>query len=80
MFITNPARRSFITGPGIANSYAGMTIPYQEAIERAQTIAPVAQRNAALAEEMRRMPEENIKAILDSGLMPLMRPRMFGGF
>jgi 3-hydroxy-9,10-secoandrosta-1,3,5(10)-triene-9,17-dione monooxygenase len=80
MFITKPARRSFITGPGIGSLYAGMTIPYQEAIERAQTIAPVAKRNAALAEEMRRMPEENIKAILESGLMPLMRPKMFGGF
>ena len=57
-----------------------MTIRYEEAIERAQTIVPVAQRNVALAEEMRRMPEENAEAILDSGLMPLMRPKMFGGY
>jgi len=33
-----------------------------------------------LAEEMRRMPEENVRAILDSGLMPLMRPKAFGGY
>jgi 3-hydroxy-9,10-secoandrosta-1,3,5(10)-triene-9,17-dione monooxygenase len=70
----------FAPGPRFFSHYDGMTIPYQEAIERAQTIAPVAKRNASAAEELRRMPEENIKAILDSGLMPLMRPRMFGGF
>jgi 3-hydroxy-9,10-secoandrosta-1,3,5(10)-triene-9,17-dione monooxygenase len=70
----------FVTGPRIANHYTGMTISYEEAIERARTIVPVAKRNIALAEQMRRMPEENIKAILDSGLMPLMRPKMFGGY
>jgi 3-hydroxy-9,10-secoandrosta-1,3,5(10)-triene-9,17-dione monooxygenase len=70
----------FVTGPRFFSNYAGMTIRHEEAIERAQSIAPVAKRNATAAEELRRMPEENIKAILDSGLMPLMRPRMFGGF
>src|ERR1700733_7071689 len=32
----------FVTGPRIFSNYDGMTIPYQEAIERAQTIVPVA--------------------------------------
>ena len=70
----------FITGPRIATNYSGMTIRYEEAIERARTIVPVAKKNALLAEEMRRLPEENVRAILDSGLMPLMRPRAFGGY
>jgi 3-hydroxy-9,10-secoandrosta-1,3,5(10)-triene-9,17-dione monooxygenase len=73
-------RGMFVSGPRIDTHYTGMTIPYAEAIERARTIAPVAQRNIARAEQMRRMPEDTIKAILDSGLMPLMRPKMFGGF
>ena len=64
----------FVTGPRFFSNYKGMTIRYEEAIERAQTIVPVAKRNIAAAEELRRMPEENIKAILESGLMPLMRP------
>ena len=70
----------FVTGPKFSSNYDGMAIRYEEAIERALTIVPVAKRNAAAAEELRRMPEENIRAILDSGLMPLMRPRMFGGY
>ena len=70
----------FVIGPRFNTNYDGMTIRYEEAIERAQTIAPVAKRNAQATEELRRMPDENLQAILDSGLMPLMRPRMFGGY
>lgn len=70
----------FVTGPRFSSNYRGTTIPYEEAIERARTIVPVAKRNASAAEELRRMPDENIRAILDSGLMPLMRPKMFGGY
>ena len=70
----------FVTGPRSFSNYDGMAISYKEAIERALTIVPVAKRNAAAAEDLRRMPEENIRAILDSGLMPLMRPKMFGGY
>jgi hypothetical protein len=70
----------FVIGPRFLSNYRGMTITYDEAIERAQSIAPVAKRNAAAAEELRRLPEENIRAIQESGLMPLMRPRMFGGY
>jgi 3-hydroxy-9,10-secoandrosta-1,3,5(10)-triene-9,17-dione monooxygenase len=70
----------FVTGPRFSSSYRGMTISYEEAIERARTIVPVARKNAVASEELRRMPEENIRAILESGLMPLMRPRMFGGY
>lgn len=57
-----------------------MAISSAEAVERAASIAAVAKRNVALTERLRRLPEENAQAIFDSGLMPLMRPRMFGGF
>lgn len=70
----------FVTGPRFSLNYDGMKIRYEEAIERAQSIVPAAKKNFQLAEEMRRLPEENVKAILDSGLMPLMRPKMFGGY
>jgi 3-hydroxy-9,10-secoandrosta-1,3,5(10)-triene-9,17-dione monooxygenase len=70
----------FVTGPRVSSTYRGMTIAYEEAIERAKTIVPVAKRNALAAEELRRMPEENVRAILESGLMPLMRPKAFGGY
>ena len=70
----------FVTGPRFYTGYRGMRIPYEEAIERARTIAPIATRNAAATEELRRLPEENVQAILDSGLMPLMRPKRFGGY
>jgi len=70
----------FVSGPKLPPNYDGMRISYEDAIERARTIVSVAKRNAAAAEELRRMPEENIRAILASGLMPLMRPRMFGGY
>jgi 3-hydroxy-9,10-secoandrosta-1,3,5(10)-triene-9,17-dione monooxygenase len=70
----------FVPGPRFSLNYRGMTIPYEEAIERARSIVPVAKKNASAAEELKRLPEENIKAIQASGLMPLMRPKMFGGY
>ena len=70
----------FVTGPKLRSDYREMGIPYEEVISRAQPIAEVARRNAAKAEQLRRIPEENVRAIIDSGLMPLLRPREFGGF
>jgi 3-hydroxy-9,10-secoandrosta-1,3,5(10)-triene-9,17-dione monooxygenase len=69
-----------MTGPKMFTNYSGMMISYQEALERARTIVPLAKKNVVAAEELRRLPEENVRAILDSGLMPLMRPRRFGGY
>src|ERR1700679_3738062 len=70
----------FVTGPRFSLNYDGMTIPYEEAIERAQTIVPVAQKNVRAIEELRRMPEDNIQRIMASGLIPLRRPKKFGGY
>jgi 3-hydroxy-9,10-secoandrosta-1,3,5(10)-triene-9,17-dione monooxygenase len=48
-------------------------------IERARGIAAAVAPNVDRAEQLRRMPPENVKAMMDSGLMPLMRPARFGG-
>ncbi len=50
-----------------------------EVIERARDIAAAVAPQVERAEQMRRMPPENVKAMMDSGLMPLMRPARFGG-
>ena len=68
------------TGPRFRGSYSGQRISRDEAIAKAKTIAPVALANAEKAEKLRRLPKENIDAILESELMPLMRPRRYGGY
>jgi 3-hydroxy-9,10-secoandrosta-1,3,5(10)-triene-9,17-dione monooxygenase len=70
----------FVTGPGIVPEYNGMLISREEAIERAKTIGIIAKKNADETETLGRMPQENVAAIVDSGLMPLLRPSEFGGF
>ena len=40
----------------------------QELVERAEALKPLLARNAAEAEETRRIPEENIAAIKEAGL------------
>jgi 3-hydroxy-9,10-secoandrosta-1,3,5(10)-triene-9,17-dione monooxygenase len=51
-----------------------------EVIERARGIAAAVAPQVERAEQLRRMPPENVRAMMDSGLMPLMRPARFGGF
>ena len=46
----------------------------------AREIGKVAAANAAEAEKLRRLPAENLQAILASGLMPMARPKSFGGY
>jgi 3-hydroxy-9,10-secoandrosta-1,3,5(10)-triene-9,17-dione monooxygenase len=50
-----------------------------EVLERARGIASAVAPNVGRAEELRRMPPENVAAMMGSGLMPLMRPARFGG-
>jgi 3-hydroxy-9,10-secoandrosta-1,3,5(10)-triene-9,17-dione monooxygenase len=51
-----------------------------EVIERAEGIARAVAPNVERAEALRRLPPENVKAMMDSGLMPMMKPPRFGGF
>lgn len=53
---------------------------HQEAIVRARTLAPVVRQRAAIAETTRRQPPETIEDITDSGLLPLMVPKRWGGY
>jgi alkylation response protein AidB-like acyl-CoA dehydrogenase len=50
-----------------------------EAVEIAQGLAPKLRERVAKAEELRRLPEENVADLLASGLVDLETPRRFGG-
>ncbi|HUB96059.1 MAG TPA: acyl-CoA dehydrogenase family protein [Stellaceae bacterium] len=56
------------------------TMTRDEVIERARGIAKAAAAQVGRAETLRRLPPETVAAIMGSGLMPMMRPRRFGGF
>ena len=58
----------------------GRRMSRAEVIERARGIAAAVAPQVARAEQLRRMPPENVTAMIGSGLMPLMRPARFGGF
>jgi 3-hydroxy-9,10-secoandrosta-1,3,5(10)-triene-9,17-dione monooxygenase len=51
-----------------------------EIMERARGIAAAVAPHTEKAEKLRRLPPENVTAIMQSGLMPMMRPARFGGF
>lgn len=60
---------------------ATATIPSsQELIERAIDLVPLLRENAAKADRDRRIPEENIRALDDSGLLRATRPPQHGGY
>jgi 3-hydroxy-9,10-secoandrosta-1,3,5(10)-triene-9,17-dione monooxygenase len=56
------------------------TITLAEAVARARKVAEVAARNAAATERLRRIPPENVQAMMDSDLIGLIIPRERGGY
>ncbi len=56
------------------------TITHAEALARAKQVAEVAAANAAATEKLRRMPAENVKAMMDSDLVGLIIPEARGGY
>jgi 3-hydroxy-9,10-secoandrosta-1,3,5(10)-triene-9,17-dione monooxygenase len=58
----------------------GKTISRAQAVERAKLIAARVAANAERVERLRRLPIENVEAILESELDLLLRPRRWGGF
>lgn len=52
----------------------------RELVESAKALRPLLQKNAAKAEEDRRVAEENIQAIADAGLFRITVPRRYGGY
>jgi hypothetical protein len=51
-----------------------------EAVARAKRVAERVAPNAEKVEQLRRLPAENVEAILESELDLLLRPRRWGGF
>jgi 3-hydroxy-9,10-secoandrosta-1,3,5(10)-triene-9,17-dione monooxygenase len=58
----------------------GRRMSRAEVIERARGIAAAVAPQVERAETLRRMPPENVRAMTESGLMPMLRPARFGGF
>lgn len=50
-----------------------------ELVQRATDLIPLLQKNTARADQDRRLPEENIKAIQDVGLFRMLQPKRFRG-
>ncbi|MBO0886245.1 MAG: hypothetical protein J2O38_02530 [Acidimicrobiales bacterium] len=52
---------------------------YEEAIERARALGPVFRERIPEVEQLRRLPDDTVVDLLESGLVGLMTPRRFGG-
>jgi alkylation response protein AidB-like acyl-CoA dehydrogenase len=56
-----------------------MKLTSAEAIERTRSIAPRIRERVGLAEELRRLPDETVQELSESGLFLLLAPRAVGG-
>lgn len=52
----------------------------EELVARAAELVPLLQRNAERCEQEGRLPEENVRALEESGLLRLTLPRRYGGY
>src|SRR5688572_25380869 len=48
-------------------------------LERVDSILPLLRENTFKAEEIRRLPDENIQAMADAGIFRAIQPRQWGG-
>jgi 3-hydroxy-9,10-secoandrosta-1,3,5(10)-triene-9,17-dione monooxygenase len=58
---------------------AGPELNLGEALSRARALVPILRARAAKCEELRRVPDETVRVLNESGLMRLMQPRRVGG-
>ncbi len=56
------------------------TITHAEALARAKKVAEVAAANATATEKLRHLPQENVKAMMESDLVGLIIPKDRGGY
>ena len=56
------------------------SMTHADAILRAQKVAEVCGANAEATEKLRRMPQENVQAMVDSDLIGLIIPKDRGGY
>jgi len=52
----------------------------QELVRRAADLVPLLRKNARQTDRGRRIPEENLEALEEAGLLRLTRPRRYGGY
>jgi alkylation response protein AidB-like acyl-CoA dehydrogenase len=52
----------------------------EELVQRAADLIPLLRKNAPQADRERRLPEENLDALEESGLLRMTRPRRYGGY
>ena len=58
---------------------AAPNLTLEEALARARDLVPVLRSRAAKCEELRRVPDETVRDLNESGLMRLLQPRRVGG-
>lgn len=51
-----------------------------EVLERIRELAPSLRERAAAAEDARRLPDESVKELKETGIVRLLQPKRFGGF
>ena len=51
----------------------------EQLVARARELRPLLERNATPSEQNRRLEDETVSALLDSGLLRLLVPKRFGG-
>jgi 3-hydroxy-9,10-secoandrosta-1,3,5(10)-triene-9,17-dione monooxygenase len=69
------------TVAGAAATEAAIAVPTQEElVRRAADLVPLLRANARQCHEERRVPQENLKALAQAGLLKMTLPRRFGGF
>jgi 3-hydroxy-9,10-secoandrosta-1,3,5(10)-triene-9,17-dione monooxygenase len=53
---------------------------HEEMVARAASLVPTLRKRAAEAEQLRRLPDENVAALQDAGLFKILQPRHYGGY
>src|SRR5579864_24041 len=51
-----------------------------ELVARAESLRPILERNAVETERTRRIPQENLDALREAGLLKITVPRRYGGY
>jgi 3-hydroxy-9,10-secoandrosta-1,3,5(10)-triene-9,17-dione monooxygenase len=62
-----------------ATQAAGPVLTLDSALDAARALVPVLRERAALAEELRRIPDETVRDLRASGLLRVLQPRRVGG-
>ena len=77
----NKARGSSVDGPEVRpeNSAAGQRQLRENLVDKVRDIVPILRNNAARAEEIRRIPDENLAVLDAAGLFGLRAPKRYGG-